>query len=497
MNHLFGIALAFVAFGVFGRGILKRSKGKSFNPLPAFLLMIGAAVYHLFGDYSVVDKLSKLLVDFGVGMTGASFLLLANKSRARLLLVPGLLALVMGGGIWGLTQGFRWMASESDVTLLLELGPDDLINEVEPILEEFHADHKRAFENVDLSENEDLAQYYLVSVPAQHADALSQALRMDRENVDHLEVNHPVELIRPETSHSEINREGRFLANDPYLGNQWWAAPLEYNAVYELLKDRKPSKKAKVAIVDTGVDQGHEDLSPVYKKSGTKGDQDKHSHGTHCAGLAGAATNNGIGIGSLNYDGAYITISGFPALDSYGRGTDYTVSKAIIDAAESGADVISMSLGGYSPVPPKSQVDAIKYARKLGAIVIVAAGNSNDNAKLYSPANISGVITVAAVDEKLNKAVFSNTNNQLKMPIAAPGVNCLSSIPGSEYKQYSGTSMATPVAAGLLGILKALNPDLTAEQAYQILHDTGKTVNDSKRIGNVIMPKAAIESVLK
>ncbi|MFK7925036.1 MAG: S8 family serine peptidase [Bacteroidia bacterium] len=497
MNHLFGIALAFVAFGVFGRGILKRSKGKSFNPMPAFLLMIGAAVYHLFGDFSVVDKLSKLLVDFGVGMTAASFLLIANKSRARLLWVPGLLALVMGGGIWGLTQGFRWMGAEDDVVLLVELGPDDLISEIEPILDQYNADYERAFKNVDLSENVDLAQYYIVSVPAQHEKALSHALRMDRENVDQLEVNHPVELIRPENSPLEINREGRFLANDPYLANQWWAEPLEYNASYELLKNHKPKRKAKVAIVDTGVDQGHEDLSPVYKKSGTKGDQDTHSHGTHCAGLAGAATNNGIGIGSLNYDGAFITISGFPALDSYGRGTDYTVSKAIIDAAESGADVISMSLGGYSPVPPKSQVDAIKYARKLGAIVIVAAGNSNDNAKLYSPANISGVITVAAVDENLNKAVFSNTNNQLKMPIAAPGVNCLSSIPGSEYKQYSGTSMATPVAAGLLGILKAYNPDLTAEQAYQILHDTGKTVKDSKRIGNVIMPLSAIKAVLK
>ncbi|MEL6803675.1 MAG: hypothetical protein AAFO91_07835, partial [Bacteroidota bacterium] len=66
MNHLFGILLAFAAFSIFGRGIVKRSKGKSFNPLPALLLMIGAAVYHLFGDYSVVDKLSKLLLDFGV-----------------------------------------------------------------------------------------------------------------------------------------------------------------------------------------------------------------------------------------------------------------------------------------------------------------------------------------------------------------------------------------------------------------------------------------------
>ena len=233
-----------------------------------------------------------------------------------------------------------------------------------------------------------------------------------------------------------------------------------------------------------------------YKESKTDGDYDLHSHGTHCAGLAGVATNNGIGTGSLNLDGEFITLTAYAALDDNGRGTDQRVSKAIIDAAESGADVISMSLGGFSPFgPPKAQVDAIKYARKLGAIVVVAAGNSNDDARKYSPANIKGVITVAAIDEKLNKAYFSNTNTKLKMPIAAPGVNILSSVPDSKYQAYNGTSMATPIVAGLLGMMKAFQPDLTTEQAYDILKSTGTKVNDSGKVGKVINPLEAIKQV--
>ncbi len=496
-NHLLGILLALTAFGVFGRGIVNRSKGKEFNPLPALLLMIVAVVFHFFGPYSLVDKLTKFLVDFGAGMAIASVYLAANKARPYLFWVPGLLGLVMGGAIWGATVSYRWFTAESQEVLLVELGEDDLISEIEGILGKYNASWEQAFPEVSLSEDADLAQYYLVRVAACNLEDLTKALNRDRENVDQWEINHPVELIAPQQSELSPARGTKFLANDPFLANQWFAESLQYNEVYQILKNTKPKRKAKVAIVDTGVDSGHEDLSSIYKKSKTNGDKDEHSHGTHCAGLAGAATNNGVGIGSLNFDGKFITISGYPALDKLGRGSDHTVARAIIDAAKDGADVISMSLGGYSPVPPKSQVDAIKFARKQGAIVIVAAGNSNDNAKLYAPANVTGVITVAAVDEQLNKAVFSNTNDQLKMPIAAPGVNCLSSVPGGEYKQYSGTSMATPVVAGLVGLLRSLNPKLSAEEAYKIISETGQEVSDSKRIGKVIMPKAAIEAVLK
>ncbi|MEO0471074.1 MAG: S8 family serine peptidase [Bacteroidota bacterium] len=441
-------------------------------------------------------------LDFGLGMLVSALYLAFHNERARLFWVPGILSLIVAGGFYSFSAITDYVCEEfgdkkAQIELLVELGPDDDISEIKDILNRYGAKAHRAFPNVDLSENEDLAQYYVVRVDSIHKDMLSMQLRKDRENVDQLEVNNPVSLFEPIATERNLKKDIKFIANDPFLNKQWFADKLDYNGVYDLLKGKKPKKKAKVAIVDTGVDKDHEDLKGIYQKSGTDGDYDLHSHGTHCAGLAGAATNNGVGIGSMNFDGTYITITGYPALDDYGRGDNRRVAKAIIDAAEGGADVISMSLGGYSPIPPKVQVDAVKYANKLGAIVVVAAGNSNANAKRYSPANIKGVITVAAVDENLNKAVFSNTNQDLKMPIAAPGVNCLSSVPESKYQEYSGTSMATPVVAGLLGMMKAFNPDLTTQDAYNIMKKSGLGVRDSKKIGKLIQPKAALKEVLK
>jgi thermitase len=213
--------------------------------------------------------------------------------------------------------------------------------------------------------------------------------------------------------------------------------------------------------------------------------------------LAGAATDNGLGVGSLNWKGQYLEITGFPALDGQGRGTLVSVAEAIVAAAQSDADVISLSLGGPSFFgPPKSISDAIRYALRRRAIVVVAAGNSNTDASGFSPANIKGVIVVSAVDEQLNKAPFSNTNTRLERPIAAPGVAIMSSVPGSQYQSYNGTSMATPIVSGLVGILRSLDPDISAQQAYELLRETGREVRDSGKVGRVIQPAAAVERLL-
>lgn len=504
LTHLIGTAIFGVAFLMLGRGIVRRSQGRSFNPLSAFLVLVASLIYQLVVvDASLLGHFGHLALDTGLGMVVAALYLRFNQVNPALFWVPGILALLIGGGIYGLVWAYDWVSSDirdsDDVAeLLMELGPDDELAEVMPILNVYDAVAEKAFPNVDMSESEDLAQYFLVYVSKKNQSQLVADLNRDRENVDQVAQNREVMLFEPIASEAQKSPSPKYIANDPHLGQQWYAKALEFNAVYKMLKDTKPKKKAKVAIVDTGVDGVHEDISGVYTKSGGLGDRDKHSHGTHCAGLAGAATNNGRGVGSLNWEGKFITLTGFPALDERGRGTDQRVAQAIIDAAESGADVISMSLGGPALFgPPKSQVDAIAYARKRGAIVVVAAGNSNDDARRYSPANIKGVITVSAVDENLNKAVFSNTNTKLRMPIAAPGVNILSSVPGSDYQSYNGTSMATPIVSGLVGILRAFKPDLTAEQAYKILNGTGTKVKDSDKVGKVINPRSAIGSVIR
>ncbi|MEM9681052.1 MAG: S8 family serine peptidase [Bacteroidota bacterium] len=502
--HGIGIGLAAIAFWMFGRGIVRKERATRSTLIPTFVLMVAAIVYQfVYPEPRFFNRIGHLFVDLGAGMFLASFYLAFQKARYKMFRVPGVMGIIFGLLIYGVTflstNVFLSFKDRSDtVQLLVELGPDDDISEVESILKKYNAVYEKAFPNVDLDEDKDLAQYFLVFVDEAKSEPLMIELSADYENVDQVAPNGEVKFYDPIVSDVDAQRPGQYLADDPYLQNQWYANSLQYNKVYKWLQDKKPRKKAKVAIVDTGVDRDHEDLESNYEESGGEGDYDLHSHGTHCAGLAGSTTNNGKGVGSLNWDGAYITISGFPALDDQGRGTDHRVAKAIIDAAESGADVISMSLGGPALFgPPKAQADAIKYARKQGCIVVVAAGNSNDDARRYSPANIKGVITVSAVDEGLNKASFSNTNTRLRMPIAAPGVNILSSVPGSEYMSYNGTSMATPIVSGLVGMLRAFDPEITTEEAYKILKETGTNVKDSDKVGHVINPLEALKAATK
>ena len=202
-------------------------------------------------------------------------------------------------------------------------------------------------------------------------------------------------------------------------------------------------------------------------------------------------------MASLNWNGDFIDILSYQALGSDGMGSLETIAQAIIDAARNDADVISMSLGGFSLAPPKVIKDAVEFAMDRGAIVVAAAGNSNQDAKNHMPSNVEGVITVSAVDQNGNKAKFSNTNTSLTRPIAAPGVDVVSLIPGNDYGPKSGTSMATPVVSGLLGIMRSLHPELTAAQAYTILHESGVTLDDSGKVGRMIDADAAVNAVLE
>ncbi|MBK8705642.1 MAG: S8 family serine peptidase [Saprospiraceae bacterium] len=100
------------------------------------------------------------------------------------------------------------------------------------------------------------------------------------------------------------------------------------------------------------------------------------------------------------------------------------------------------------------------------------------------------------MDSELNRAVFSNYVNNIDMGLAAPGVNIYSTIPGSKYEAYNGTSMATPYVAGLVGLMKSLKPSLTTKEAYRILRDTGKNTRNTKETGKLIQPGAAVNALI-
>jgi thermitase len=341
--------------------------------------------------------------------------------------------------------------------------------------------------------DEDLAQVFLVNVSESRAEALMAVLAADVENVDYVDVNRSFKLDEPiVTGPVEFRRED-VMENDPLVAEQWGLDAVMAHEAHALLIETTPAEKALVAIVDTGVDARHEDISTVFNAS--PGNTDLHGHGSHCAGLAGAVTNNGLGIASLNWEGRFVEVAGYKALNDSGMGTVESIAQSILDAARDGADVISMSLGGKSPTAPKTIVDAVNYAMRGGAIVIVSAGNADEDAIGHMPSNVPGVIVVSAVDENLRKASFSNTNTSLERPIAAPGVNILSLRSRGGYMRMSGTSMSTPIVSGLVGVMRALNPHITAAEAYRILQETGRDVPDTPRVGRLINAAEALQAV--
>ena len=443
--------------------------------------------------------------NMGVALLVSAGYLAVKKSKAKPFFVLGVLALGLSlaltivGKVLGINEGSRAQTlfeGANEISILVELGPDDHISEIQPIYEKYQVQVSKAFPELTLQMDADLAQVYLFSGDAYDINRLIEELRLDTENVDHASVNTPVSLDPPASAPStEWRRKRPIVANDPLSSTQWTLEAINATAVHEMLKETNPVRKARVAILDTGVESKHEDIKTVFIK--TPGNSDKHGHGTHCAGIAGAATNNELGMASLNWNGDYIDILSYQALGSDGMGSLETIAQAIIDAARNDADVISMSLGGFSLAPPKVIKDAVEFAMDRGAIVVAASGNSNQDAKNHMPSNVEGVISVSAVDQNGNKAKFSNTNTSLTRPIAAPGVDVVSLIPGNDYGPKSGTSMATPVVSGLLGIMRSLHPELTASQAYTILHESGVTLDDSNKVGRMIDADAAVNAVLE
>ncbi len=279
--------------------------------------------------------------------------------------------------------------------------------------------------------------------------------------------------------------------NDPLSGRQWALEPLGMSRFYHQLsaRDLQPKKRAKIAILDTGIDAGHEDLRRNYVSTDPGFDADGLGHGTHCAGIAGAVTNNGIGIASIAPDERFVAITSIRVLGPQGGGTQQTILRGILRAADEGADVISLSFGGPSEDESQRAYDeAVKYADRAGAIVVAAAGNDGTDARGHLPAGCDGVIAVAAVDRDLSPASFSNHVGHLAMGIAAPGVDIYSTRPGDGYAPASGTSMAAPWVAGLLGVMRALDPDLTTREAFELLQNSGIETNSTRETGRLIQP---------
>jgi thermitase len=232
-----------------------------------------------------------------------------------------------------------------------------------------------------------------------------------------------------------------------------------------------------IAIVDTGVDDTHPDLASKivgeYSYVGRSA-KDGFGHGTHCAGIAAAATNNNVGIAGMCPNCGILSVK---VLDDQGSGYMSDVASGITYAASHGARVISLSLGGSGR--SETLHSALDYAIANNALPVCAMGNNGSSSNTPEPGYWHDCLSVIAIDQNGAKASFSNYG--IKADVAAPGVAILSTMPTypvtlttaygyrTNYDALSGTSMATPMVAGIAGLVLSENPSLTPTQVAGII----------------------------
>lgn len=392
------------------------------------------------------------------------------------------------------------IAADSSAELIVQIYDPAQFNTLRNILEKtsFPFEIHEAFPHISNQGLTELDNCYTINLPNDEAAKQVYELLKKQNNIKTVEWNEPYQLSPIETNATPAPNPPRsfHFINDEKSAEQWALEALEIDELAKQLRRLRPKKVAKIFILDTGIDANHEDLKENYFSVKPEYDKDTDSHGTHCAGIAACVTNNQRGVASLNFDNRFCKITSITVLPR-GRGRQENIIDGMIMAVDLGADVISMSLGGPNVDTKQSLYEqAVDYCNKKGAIVVVAAGNKNEDAKKHVPAACNNTITVAAVDENLQKASFSNYFSEQHYPLCAPGVNILSTVPNNNYKFFNGTSMATPYVAGVLGIMKAIKPELSTEQAFQILRQSGKKLNTSENIGTFIQPSDAIRQLL-
>jgi serine protease len=326
----------------------------------------------------------------------------------------------------------------------------------------------------------------------------------------------------PNVEYAEEDRmmQPLLTPNDPYYNLQWHYYETTGGLNLPTAWDRSTGTGVIVAVIDTGyrphadlaanIVGGYDMISDTFvSRDGngrdssaldpgdwtTGGDcggnaaSNSSWHGTHVAGTIAARTNNSVGVAGVAYNARVLPVR------VLGRCGGYTsdIADGIVWAsggAVSGvptnpnpAKVASLSLGGQGACDTTTQ-NAVNTARSRGTVVIVAAGNSNTNASGFSPANCTGVITVAATNRSGGRAYYSNFGSIVD--VAAPGgdtrtsgggvastLNTGTTTPGSDsYVYYQGTSMATPHVSGVAALMFSVKPTLTPAQVESILKST-------------------------
>jgi serine protease len=411
---------------------------------------------------------------------------LPSPADAQRLVALGALALALAGGL--LLSPRPALAQTTQLLVDLHDDTDD--------------DDERAVEaklgGLDLRLNSVQAaeeRLFIVDVPRERLAELVRAVAGD-----------------PRVSHAEENTlyTASYVPDDPRYGEQWNLPMIGAPAAW----DHARGKGVIVAVIDTGIAyqdgprfKAVEDLAGADFVEGYDFVNDRvealddHGHGTHVAGTIAQRTGNGRGVAGVAFEA---TLMPLKVLSAQGSGTAADIADAIYFAADEGARVINMSLGGGSASAVMG--DAVAYARKKGVVVVCAAGNNGRGVVEY-PAAYPGAFAVSAVGPSGELASYSSWGKELA--IAAPGgdterggtkagvlQNTIDPTrPGATdvYLAFNGTSMATPHVAGAAALV--ISAGVTdADDVERILRASAKDVGGqawSERYGDGLLDVAA------
>lgn len=325
---------------------------------------------------------------------------------------------------------------------------------------------------------ENMGYTYLVEYPKEKlsfqtaSEKVSAALKGAGYQVKSIEPNYILEAIGLSDTSEYSLQSVQAQAVNP--SQQWQYDMIKATSAWNITTG---SSNVRMAVLDTGIDNTHPSLANFVNTSlgknyaGGADTMDRQGHGTHVAGTIAS-------YGSVSGVMQNATLIPVKVLGDDGKGTMYGIEQGILYAASISADVINMSLGGggYSD----SFAAACNTATSGGVIIVAASGNDSTTYISY-PARYDNVIAVGAVDSGRRRASFSNYGPGLD--VMAPGVSVYSTSPGGRYVTMSGTSMACPHVAGVVGLLRSYDKSLTYAQVDSLLKSTAQPAGSTTEYG--------------
>lgn len=267
---------------------------------------------------------------------------------------------------------------------------------------------------------------------------------------------------------------------------EYWLADYGFTTAWNTSR----GKGVTVAVIDTGVNGNvaelrgavvaGTDVSGLGSPDGQTPVGEDPNHGTMVASLlAGRGSGEGSGVIGIAPEADIISASVAFGQDTGAvKSNDEQIAEAVKWAVDSGADVINMSLTRNTADWPESWDDAFMYAFENDVVIVAAAGNrGSGTSSVGAPATIPGVLTVAGVDREKN-ASFDASSQGITIAVAAPSEDLVGVLPDGGYVQWSGTSAATPIVAGLVALIRSEFPELDAANVIERLIRTADPKGD-------------------